>query len=107
MGILPKFQTIGDAVGSKDFSLLQTTWSALIDPILGRRQNQSNILDAVSLIAGSNVVNHKLGRKLAGWKVVLQGAEASLYDLQATNTTPELTLVLITDNPVIVSIEVF
>lgn len=107
MGILPKFQTIAEFVSPKDFSLFQTNWSALIDPVLGRKQNHSNILDAVSLNAGTNIVNHKLGRKLAGWKTVLQGAQASLYDLQAENQTPELTLVLVTDNPVVVSIEVF
>lgn len=104
---LPKFQAIGQYVVPKDWSLLQTTWAALIDPIIGRQQNQSNILSSVSLVSGSNTVNHLLGRKLQGWKIVLQGAAASIYDTQATNQTPELTLILVSDNPVTVSLEVF
>lgn len=104
---LPKFQALGMTVSPRDFGLLQTTWAALIDPIIGRKQNQSNILDDVVLINGSTVVNHKLGRKLAGYKIILQNAAASIYDTQSTNQSPELTLVLVSDAVVTVSIEVF
>lgn len=104
---LPKFQSIGQWVSPKDFSLLQTNWAALIDPILGRRQNQSNILSDVPLAIGANTINHLLGRKLAGWKPILQNAAASLYDNQSTNQTPELTLILVSDAAVTVSLEVF
>lgn len=104
---LPKFQPLGQAVSPKDFSLLQTTWAALIDPILGRRQNQSNILSGVSLVSGANTINHLLGRKLQGWKIVMQNASATIYDTQDANQSPELTLALNSSAPVTVSIEVF
>lgn len=104
---LPRFQALGQFVSGKDWSLLQSNWSALLDPILGRKQNQSNVLSDVELINGQAIVNHKLGRKLAGWKIILQDAKASIYDKQATNQTPELTLVLISDAATTVSIEVF
>ncbi len=104
---LPKFQTIGNEVTTKDFGLLQSTWSALIDPIIGRKQNQSNILSGVALTTGDNTINHLLGKNLQGWKVVLQSAAASIYDKQATNNTPYLTLVLNTSANCTVSIEVF
>ncbi len=104
---LPKFQAIGDTVSGKDFGLLQTNWAALLDPLLGRRQNQSNILPDVELISGTTVVNHRLGRKLQGYKIVLQDAAAAIFDNQSTNQTPELTLVLVSDAVVTVSIEVF
>lgn len=104
---LPKFQAIGQFVSPKDWSLLQTNWSALLDPLLGRRQNQSNVLSDIDLAIGLNTVNHKLGRKLQGWKIVLQDAHASIYDAQNTNQTTELTLELISDAVTTVSIEVF
>lgn len=105
--MLPKFQSLGATVSGKDWSLLQTTWSSLIDPIIGRKQNQSNILSNVALVNGTTVVNHLLGRKLSGWKVILQDAKASIFDNQSTNQTPELTLVLVSDAATTVSIEVF
>lgn len=104
---LPKFQPLGQVVSPKDFSLLQSTWSALIDPLLGRKQNQSNILSGIALTSGANVVNHLLGRPLQGWKIVRQNAAAAIYDTQDTNTTPDLTLNLNASAPVTVSIEVF
>lgn len=104
---LPKFQAIGQMVSPKDFSLLQTTWAALLDPILRRRQNASNILSDVDLVIGTNTVNHLLGRKLQGWKVIRQDAKAALYDAQVGNDTPDLTLLLISDAVVTVSLEVF
>lgn len=104
---LPKFQALGMTVSPRDFGLLQTTWAALIDPIIGRKQNQSNILDGEILINGTTVVNHKLGKKLSGYKIILQNAKASIYDTQSTNQSPELTLVLVSDAAVTVSIEVF
>lgn len=134
--MLPKFQTVGDAVGPKDFSLLQTNWASLIDPIIARRQNQSNILVGVPLVVGTNTINHKLGRVLKGWKITRARAFFmgntqtfyNIYDLQdgsnitvpptKPNSTPDFTLLLTCDqgtvdakgnplNPVLVDIEVF
>jgi hypothetical protein len=99
---LPYFQS-----AVKELSLLQTRWAAIIDPFLSRISNSANILDDVPLKTGNNVINHKLGRKLKGWRIIRQDAAASIYDAQATNQSPDLTLVLISSAPCLLSLEVF
>lgn len=56
---------------------------------------------------GSNTIQHKLDRKLQGWVFVRKGAAAEVYDTQDTNTTPDRTLVLVSDAAVTVNIYVF
>lgn len=100
---LPKFLS-QDPVGAKDFGLLQTTWSALIDPIIGRAQNKANIISNVSLNNGVTVVNHLLGRKMQGWYLAdIQGA-ATIYRSQPLN---DQTLTLTSSAAVTVNIGVF
>jgi len=115
--MLPKFQP-ADPVGSKDFGLLQTTWSALIDPILDRLQNRSNLLlvdtsvnppnqKGYLLTIGDNVIYHKLGKKLTGWKIIGQDAAAMIYDKQASNPTTDTTLILNSSASCNIKLEVF
>lgn len=98
-GILPIFNSL-----SKELSLLQTGWSALIDPIIGRAQNKSNILQNIVLISGTNVINHLLGRKMQGWSIVDINSAAQVYRSVPFN---DLTLTLISDAITTVNIEVF
>lgn len=92
----------------KELMLVQTKWRSILNPLLGNPSLDSLILENVSLLkAAPNVVNHKLGRKLIGWRVVRIRAKAIIYDSQDSNQTPDLTLVLITDTDVIVNLEVF
>lgn len=102
MQSLPIFQTDDQAL-----SLLQTKWASVLNPVIKNPANLPIILNNVVLINGTTVVNHLLGRKLQGWKVILQNAAASIYDGQSTNQTPELTLVLVSNALVTVSLEVF
>lgn len=90
-----------------DLNQMQNKWAAIIDPVTTNPANNSLILHNISLVTGTNVVNHKLGRKLQGWKVVRQKAAASLYDTQDSNQMPELTLQLVSSANVTVSLEVF
>lgn len=99
---LPIFQT-----ESRDLGMLQTKWASILNPIVNAQQNKSIILENVSLINGITKVNHLLGRKLQGWKIVRQRASASIYDTQDSNSTPELTLSLVSNAAVVVDIEVF
>lgn len=100
---LPKFQT-QDPVAATDFGLLQTTWAALIDPIINRAQNKSNVLQNVALINGITVVNHLLGKKMQGWIISdIQGA-ATIYRSAPLN---DQTLTLTSSAAVTVNIEVF
>lgn len=86
---------------------MQNNWAKLIEPFLSNPPNQCSVLKSVSLLTGTNTINHKLGRKLQGWKVVRQRAAASLYDNQDSNQKPELTLILIASANVTVDLEVF
>jgi hypothetical protein len=102
MSALTKFQT-----AIKELMLLQTDWISKINPFLGNPANNSSILKDIPLVTGSNTVNHLLGRTLQGWSVIRRNGPATIYDTQASNPRPELTLVLVASAPVIVSLEVF
>ena len=66
----------------QSLQLLQTNWSAKLNPLLAAPANNSIILKNVSLTTGSNTINTTLGRALQGWTVVRQRASASIYDNQ-------------------------
>jgi hypothetical protein len=82
-------------------------WASILNPFLSNPANNSLILENVSLAAGANVVNHKLGRKLSGWKTTRVRASATIYDTQDSNQTPQLTLQLVSSADVVVDLEVF
>ena len=92
---------------NQNLVLLQNAWKSQLDPVLANPTNKNLILTNVSLAIGSNTINHKLGRKLQGWKIVRQRASSVIYDLQDSNQRPELTLVLQASAAVVVDIEVF
>ncbi len=86
---------------------MQVQWSQQLNPVIANPILNNVILKNVSLTTGTNVINHLLGRNLQGWKPTRVRALASLYDLQDTNQTPQLTLVLVASAPVIIDLEVF
>ncbi len=88
-------------------SQTQNTWATSLNPLLNRPANNSIILPQVKLTTGTNVVNHRLGRKLQGWIPVRIRASATFYDQQDTNQTPDLTLVLVSSADVTIDLEVF
>lgn len=99
---LPTFKS-----SDKDFMLMQSSWSSQLNPMLVNPSLLSSILSKVSLTTGSNVINHLLGRKLQGYRIIRQRSAASIYDNQDSNQSPNLTLVLISSANVSVDIEVF
>lgn len=86
---------------------MQSTWSTLIEPIISNQINQGSLLTNVNLISGTTIVNHKLGRKLVGWIIVGIDGAATVYDNQATNQTPQLTLSLTSNAAVSCNLWVF
>lgn len=90
-----------------DWPQARTRWKAILDVLISNRSLQSQILSNVLLANGTTVVNHLLGRDLTGWRIIRINGAASVYDQQATNQTPELTLVLTSNAAVTVSLEVF
>lgn len=103
MATLPQFQS-----DDRVFQMFQSQWASNINPVINNPTNQGILLKNVSLTAaGPNMVNHLLGRKLIGWKIVRQRAAASVYDTQDANPSPELTLSLVTSANVSVDLEVY
>lgn len=90
-----------------DLSLMQTKWAAILNAFIGNPSLNSIILPNVSLANGTTVVNHLLGRKLQGYRIILKSATAGIHDKQSTNQTPNLTLILVSDAATVVSLEVF
>lgn len=70
---------------------MENTWATVIDPVLSFPPNQGLILTGIKLIAGINVINHKLGRLLQGYVITDQDAQSSIYKSQPFN---KLTLTL-------------
>lgn len=99
---LPKFQD-----ESRNFMQLQTTWASALDPLLASEITQGHQLDNVPLVVGTNVISHKLGSKLRGWMVVGVNGVVSVYDLQASNPMPDLTLKLVSNAVVNVNLWVY
>ena len=71
-----------------------TRWSSILNPVINNPLATPTILSNVSLAAGKNVINHKLGAALRGWIPTRVRASATFYDGQDANQTPQLTLVL-------------
>lgn len=81
------------------FALVPIQQCPVIDGIL---------LQNIDLINGTNIIDHKLGRKLIGWFLVrINNSIISLYDTQDTNPNPEQTLNLVINGNAQVSIYVF
>lgn len=74
--------------------MMQVQWAQQLNPLISNELVQGLLLQQVPLVNGVTVVNHRLGRKLVGWMVVGIDGAATIYDSQATNQTPQLTLVL-------------
>lgn len=87
--------------------MMQTKWASIIEPIISKPANNGVILKDLTLTAGTNVINHKLGRKLEGWNPTRVRADATFYDLQDDNSTPQLTLILVASADVIIDLMVF
>lgn len=103
MQSLPQFKS-----EDRDFELMQSAWSTALNPLLRNAALQSLILPNIQLVIGPNVINHKLGRKLQGWKIVRKrGPATDIYDQQDNNASPALTLALNSNAIVNVDIEVF
>ncbi len=86
---------------------LNTKWKSILDPVIADPIRQGQMLQNVVLSSGKNAINHGLQRNLTGWFIVGINAIASIYDEQASNQTPQLTLVLVSNSKVTVNLWVF
>ena len=89
------------------WELANPKWAATLNPLLANPLNTGNLLQNVSLVMGSNTINHGLGEKLQGYIIIMNSAAATFYDSQRINQRPDLTLILNASAPTIVSLYVF
>lgn len=97
--MLPYFQS-----DSRELSQLQTSWSAIISPVIDSPLNNGIFLKDIALISGTTIVNHRLGRKPQGWMITDINAAATIYKSQPFNP---LTLILTSSAVVTVNLYVF
>jgi len=91
----------------RNINQLQRNIANALNPVLANPTVSGTIIENVELAVGSNIVDHKLGRKLQGWVIVRKRAAADIYDTQDTNTQPTRTLLLVSDAEVMVDIYCF
>lgn len=86
---------------------IQDNIGQIVNPLTAIPLNSGNLLQNVMLISGTTAVNHKLGRALIGWFITRQRGAAAVYDVQDSNSTPTLTLDLVSSAQVVVDLFVF
>lgn len=94
---------------SDDRLLTQTSIAVnqRLDSIISSQIVRGLILSNVALINGTTTINHTLGRILVGWFIIGNNAAVTVHDTQASNTTPAVTLVLVSNGAAIVTLFVF
>lgn len=94
---------------SQDQSLnqVQQNWKTILDPVIANPITQGLMLSNVKLKNGVTIVNHLLSRKLQGWFIVGINGASTIFDNQASNQSPQLTLSLTSSAAVTVSLWVF
>lgn len=104
---MPKvFRKLNSA--SRDLNLVQDNIEDAIGDLGSNQFLNAVILKDIELTAGQdNIISHKLGRKLIGWTLIRKRGLGDVYDLQDSNSTPNLTLILRTSATVTVDIRVF
>ncbi len=85
---------------------MQTRWKSDLDPLLSNPLNGISILKDVSLVSGTNTINHLLGRVMQGWFLTDVQGIATIYRA-STNPFNALTLTLTSSAAVVCSIGVF
>lgn len=100
--MLPIFIT-----GDKNMVMMQNQWTSQLNPLLDNAITQGIFLTNVQLISGTNSLDHKLGHILRGWIITRKRGPAEIYDSQAVNPFPNLTLMLNASANVNVDLYVF
>lgn len=86
------------------YELMLTQWASQLNPVLSNPTTNPTLLTGIPLNNGVTVINHRLGRKLQGWKVIDIDGAANIYRSAALSA---LTLTLTSSAAVNVSLEVF
>lgn len=87
-------------------SQMQTQWASTLNPVISNSIVNGLQLTGQTLINGTTVLNHKLGRKMIGWFLTDINGSASIY---RPDTAPfnDKTLTLISNAAVTVNLWVY
>ena len=96
---LPVFQT-----DIRELSQMQTNWTSQLNPVLAAPTLAPSVLKNIKLVAGINVINHKLGRTQQGWYITDTNAAVTVYRSQPFN---DLTLTLISSGTAQINLAVY
>jgi len=94
-------------VTDRKLNQIQDNLSGALNPLLNLPLNDSNFLEELTVIIGSNILSHGLGRNLRGWVVVRNDSDVTFYDTQKDNPLPEKSLWLVASGPAKISLIVF
>lgn len=83
---------------------MQTIWKSQIDPVLSNTLVQGSQLKNVTIVSGSNVLNHLLGQVQQGWIITDINSAVTLYRSTPFN---DKTLTLTSSGPAVVSLWVY
>lgn len=98
MANLPQNQTLAQ---------LQSKWPAQLNPVLANLLVNGQLLSNITLINGTTVVNHKLGRPILGWFITSpQGPFGNVYQT-SYQPNPSLTISLTNNASLITDLWVF
>lgn len=97
--LLPQFRS-----EDQTFQLLQTRWATILNPVINSPTANPTILTGIALIAGDNVINHRLGQTPQGYVIADLNAPATIYRNAAFN---DKTLTLNSSAPAVVTLLVF
>lgn len=89
---------------SRELNQVQSNIASVVNPLLSNPYLNGNILEGVSLISGTTVIAHDLGRVQQGWTIIDVDGAAAIYRSAAFNAS---VLSLVSDAAVTVNIYVF
>ena len=85
---------------------LQSKWSTALNPVIANLLVNGQLISNISLINGTTVVNHKLGRNIQGWFLVSPQGAAIVYQA-VRQPNPTLTITLVSNAAIVTDLWVF
>ncbi len=91
----------------KDVNKVQDNINTSLSAVLSKEIVDGILLKEVDLVTGTNVISHKLNRKIEGWIIVRKRATADIWDSQDSSNTRDRTLTLESSADVTVDLWIF
>lgn len=98
---------VGNLSQKLPWELANPKWAATLNPVLANPLIDGNLLSGIKVVAGQNVINHGLQRKLQGYIVVMNSGAITYHDNQSQNSRQDLTILFVSSGTATISIYVF